>query len=387
MKKLFLLLLPLSLFSQEGIQFESMSWEEALSASKKTNKLIFVDAYTTWCDPCKALEKYTFTDSSVGFLYNSSFINLRFDMEQYPGLELAEKYSVNLYPTLLFINGNGDLVHRGCGAMETDEFIELGKVASSREETLFALLEKFESGDRTVDLIDKYIDALNNACQDVDAFIEYFFNETVNDSLMLESNWYVFSEYDFDIFGDRFQYLLKNQDKFEETIGEQGVQDKIYDSFMVKYFELARTEDFALFGMQSLIYMASQNEFDRKKELLNFLNFGFGELSENWELYAEGAIGFINPTSEDAELILDVAWKFYLFVDDGEKLLRALNWTKDVLETQDPNPSIIDTYASLLFKIGRKQDAIKFEEQALQLAESRGEDTEHFEYQLRKFRK
>lgn len=387
MKKIFLLLFPLSLFCQEGIQFESMSWEEALSASQKTNKLIFVDAYTTWCGPCKALEKYTFTDPSVGALYNASFINVRFDMEEYPGLELAEKYYVNLYPTLLFIDGNGDLVHRGCGAMETDEFIELGKTASNREETLSALQEKFEAGDRTMELIDKYISALNNACQDVNGFLENFFIEVANDSLALETNWYVFSEYDFDIFGERFQFLLKNQDLFEATLDRQGVQDKIYDSFMFKYFELAEADDFALFGVQSLIYMAEQNEFDRKEELINFLNFGFGELSENWELYADGAIGFIDPTYEDPELVLDVAWKFYLFVDEGEKLLHALNWTKEILESEDPNPSTIDTYASLLFKVGRKQDAIKFEEQALQLAESWGEDTQHFEYQLKKFRK
>jgi len=155
---------------------------------------------------------------------------------------------------------------------------------------------------------------------------------------------------------------------------------------MVKYFELAEAEHFALFGVQSLQYMVEQNEFDRKVELSDFLNFGLGELSENWELYAEGAVSFIQPELENPDLVLDVAWKFYLFVDDQEKLLKALNWTKYVLETEEPNPSTIDTYASLLFKIGKKSDAIKYENQALQLAESWGEDTQHFEYQLAKFK-
>ena len=387
MKKIILLLFPISLFCQEGIQFESISWEEALSASKKTNKLIFVDAYTTWCGPCKTLERYTFTDPSVGTLYNASFINVRFDMEQYPGLELAEKYSVNLYPTLLFIDGNGNLVHRGCGAMETDEFIELGEIASNGDQTLSALREKFHNGDRTPQFIDKYINALTNACQDVNIFLEDFFTNMANDSLVLSTNWYVFNAYDFDIFGERFQFLLNNQDLLEGTIGKEAVQNKIYDSFMFKYFEVASKENFALFGVQSLIYMAKMNEFSKKKEVLNFLYFGFGEFSENWELYADGAIGFIDPDVEDSELILDVAWKFYLFVDDNEKLFHALNWTKNVLETEEPNPSIIDTYASLLFKIGRKQEAIKFEEQALQLAQGWEGDTEHFEYQLKKFKK
>ena len=76
MKKFLLLLylIPITSFAQVGIQFQSLSWDEALAASKKSNKLIFIDAYTTWCGPCKALEKYTFTDASVGALFNASFI-------------------------------------------------------------------------------------------------------------------------------------------------------------------------------------------------------------------------------------------------------------------------------------------------------------------------
>lgn len=387
MKKLLIFLFPIYVFAQGGIQFQSMSWDEALAAAQKSNKLIFMDAYTTWCGPCKALEKYTFTDPSVGDLFNESFINVRFDMEQYPGLELAEKYEVNLYPTLLFINGDGELVHRGCGAIEIDELIALGKTALDENNSLAALQKKYDSGERSIELIDLYISALQNACQDLDSFLGDYFDQVPDSTLGQETNWYTFSEYDFDIYGSRFQYLLKNQSELEQTVSKSEVQNKIHDTFMVKYFDLAETEDFALFGVQSLQYMVGQNEFDRKAELTDFLNFGYGELSENWELYADGAISFIEPELENPDLVLDVAWKFYLFVDDPEKLLKALNWTKHVLEAEEPNPSTIDTYASLLFKIGKKNDAIKYETQALQLAESWGEDVHHFEYQLAKFKK
>lgn len=387
MKKLLIFLFPISVFAQEGIQFQSMSWDEALAAAQKSNKLIFMDAYTTWCGPCKALEKYTFTDPSVGTLFNASFINVRFDMEQYPGLELAEKYDVTIYPTLLFINRDGDLVHRGCGALGIDELIALGKTAITPNETLSSLQEKVGNDERSIELIDKYILALGNACQDIDGFLKKFFSQVSNEELMNEPNWYVFSEYDFDIYGDRFQYLLKNQKNFDVLVEANNVQDKIYDTFIMNYFELANSEDFALFGIQSLIYMAKQNEFERKQELLDFLLFGYGELSENWDLYSDGAISFIKPENESSELVLNVAWKFYLFVDDTKKLLNALNWVKYVLDVEEPSPSSIDTYASLLFKIGRKKDAVIFEEKALQLAKSWGEATHHFEYQLEKFKK
>ena len=38
-----------------GIYFDELSFEEALEKAKKSNKLLFVDCYTSWCGPCKIL--------------------------------------------------------------------------------------------------------------------------------------------------------------------------------------------------------------------------------------------------------------------------------------------------------------------------------------------
>lgn len=383
MKKILLLLFPISLMAQSGIAFKDQTWEATLSEAKRTNKLIFMDAYATWCGPCKAMEKYTFTDPSVGEFFNASFINVRFDMEQYPGLELAEKYSVNIYPNLLFINGDGQLVHRGCGALEIEELLDLANEAITPENTLLSLKTKYESGNRSVEFMDTYLAALANACLDVDGFLKKHFATIPDDQLSSKDNWYLIREYVGDLYSREFQYVLKNQNRFEAT----EVQDKIYGTFLQNYYDMAEAEGFALFGIKSIKYMAEQHEFKKKDEFLQMVDFGLGELSEDWEMYARGAVSFMRPETEDQELILDVAWKFYLFVNDKEQLLKALNWTKYVLDNNEPDPAAIDTYASLLFKLGRKADAIKFEQQALQLAQSWGEDTSHYEFQLTKFKK
>ncbi len=385
MKRLILILFPLTLLAQEGIDFQGLSWDQTLAKAKKEQKLIFMDAYTTWCQPCKTLEKYTFSDPSVGALYNASFINVRFDMEQYPGLELAEKYNVDLYPTLLFINGDGELVHRGCGAMEVPDFLDLGKTALSPDQNLLALGKKYEAGERSTGFVDDYISALGEACQDVDKFLANFFKEVPSEELIKQDNWDVIRDYVFDVYGREFLDVLKNQEAFSEAHGQDEVQDKIFDTFMITYSELSES-DVSLFAIKSLRYLASSHEFERQQEVVDYLNFGLGEITEDWELYADGAMGFVELGVEDPEFIMDIAWKFYLFVDDNTKLLAALNWTKYVLENNDPQPAAIDTYASLLYKIGRKAEAVKFSEQALELAKSWGEDTKHFEHQLAKFK-
>jgi thiol-disulfide isomerase/thioredoxin len=387
MKKLLFLLFPLAVSAQSGIQFQNLSWEAALKKASETNKLIFLDAYATWCGPCKTIEKYTFTDAKVGAYFNANFINMRLDMEDYPGVELAELYDVVLYPTLLFINGKGELVHRGCGAVQPEDLLQLGREATSPGQNLKSLQDKVLAGAREKQTVDAYFTVAESACLDIEKIIRELFKTSSDEQLASPENWHIIRAYVTNVYSREFQVLLKNRNRFLELNPVNEVEDKIFDTFMATYFDLNEAGDFTLFGIQSLQFMASQVEFARKKELLDFLDFGYGELSGDWEVYARGAVSFIDPAREDLGFLLDVCWKFYLFVNDKERLLKALNWTKHALENNDPSPAAIDTYASLLFKVGRVKEAIQFEMQALELAKSWGEPTQHYEYQLTKFKK
>lgn len=115
-----------------GIQFKKESWNDVLKQAKKENKLIFLDIYATWCGPCKRLKSNTFSNEEVGKLYNQKFINVALDGEKGEGLTLAQKYAVRSYPTLLFLDGNGNIVIRTGGYHNPDEFIELGKTVAKK---------------------------------------------------------------------------------------------------------------------------------------------------------------------------------------------------------------------------------------------------------------
>ena len=43
--------------AEKGIRFTPGKWAEILKKAKAENKIIFFDAYTTWCGPCKLLQK------------------------------------------------------------------------------------------------------------------------------------------------------------------------------------------------------------------------------------------------------------------------------------------------------------------------------------------
>lgn len=101
--------------ADKGIQFYQGNFKEALALAKKENKVIFMDAYASWCGPCKRMAANTFTDGQVGDFFNKHFVNLKVDMEKGEGPAIAQKYPVEFYPTLFFIDKNGKIVKKLVG--------------------------------------------------------------------------------------------------------------------------------------------------------------------------------------------------------------------------------------------------------------------------------
>jgi thiol:disulfide interchange protein len=111
----------------EGIQFTEASWKEILKKAKAEKKVIFLDAYASWCQPCKMLQKNVFTKKTVGEFYNSKFINVKMDMERGEGPALSQVYPLEAYPTLLFIDGNGRVIKKVLGYQSPESLIAIGK--------------------------------------------------------------------------------------------------------------------------------------------------------------------------------------------------------------------------------------------------------------------
>ncbi len=127
----FFLFVQLSIvFAQEqkkGIEFKDITYQEALELSKKTGKPIFIDAYTSWCGPCKYMSARVFTDEKLAQFFNTHFINLKIEMEKSTdGSDVARRFRVNAYPTLLFIDGNERLMSRQVGAVDAVVLLDQG---------------------------------------------------------------------------------------------------------------------------------------------------------------------------------------------------------------------------------------------------------------------
>ncbi|MDR0711489.1 MAG: thioredoxin family protein [Prevotellaceae bacterium] len=93
-----------------GIRFFEGTLEQALKQAAGEKKIVFVDAYASWCGPCKAMSRNVFTNYDVGVFFNANFISLKVDWEGPQGIKMHSKYPLRVYPTLLYIDSRGELL-------------------------------------------------------------------------------------------------------------------------------------------------------------------------------------------------------------------------------------------------------------------------------------
>ncbi len=88
------------------VEWEKSSWEDALARARAEDRFVFVDFYTLWCSPCKQLDAVTYKDEKV-IEFLGKTVTVKYDAEKGVGEELAEKYRVVAYPTLIVFNSSG----------------------------------------------------------------------------------------------------------------------------------------------------------------------------------------------------------------------------------------------------------------------------------------
>ena len=113
--------------AEAGIQFTDAAWADIVQKAKAENKVIFFDAYASWCGPCKLMQKNVFTRPDVGEFFNKNFINVKMDMERGEGRQLSQQFRLEAYPTLFFIEPSGKIVRKSIGYRSAEQLISLGK--------------------------------------------------------------------------------------------------------------------------------------------------------------------------------------------------------------------------------------------------------------------
>ncbi len=129
-------------FSRGEEPFAKMSFKEACAAAKRHKKVVLIDFYTTWCGPCKRMDKTTWKDKKVIAWMKEKTIALKVDAEA--DVELAKKYDIEGYPTIVFIKPDGTEIDRLVGGRDADGFLEDANAALSGKDGVARAKEKLK---------------------------------------------------------------------------------------------------------------------------------------------------------------------------------------------------------------------------------------------------
>lgn len=234
--------------------FRHITYEEAVAAAKSENKMLFLDFYTDWCGPCKVMMNQVFPQKEVGDFFNAKFVCLKVNAEK-EGVELAKKHAIKAYPTFIVLDANEKVLGTKVGGnFDGIAFTKEIDMLTDPNKTPERLKERYESGERTADLIAAYAalkmketetmrdyNAYKAKQKEVNDFVCDYFKGLSEADKLKEENLFIYTSYTDSPLTETGRFMIANRNKFAEAQQEviNGKIDQIYLSQVHRYLSAA----------------------------------------------------------------------------------------------------------------------------------------------------
>lgn len=378
---------------EAGINFErKLSFAEIKDKAAKEDKMIFVDVYTTWCGPCKYMAQEIFTQKKVGDFFNKNFVNVAVQTDTskkdnenikkwYKDAKMiAEYYDVSSYPTFLFLNAKGELIHTIKGASrDADTFLGQSQKALDTATQYAHLKNKFNEGSRDPDFLRLLLQAAKEA-GDVSSRYMYantylstqkdlispqhisLIAETTQSSQDVGFNILIDHPEEVNaVIGNGQRVWILNRIAFDEqifpTIMPEGKKTS-YGGGLNIYGggKMEKNVNWALLKEKLAPTYGSLTEWIALNGQLRYYSWNG---SEEWDTFNNLLIEYTSGRKEiDTSLIYRNALTLLKDCEDLSSLKKAQQWTM-VLVREPCVPAYTQAYSTLLYQSGEKEVAIQ----------------------------
>jgi thioredoxin-related protein len=358
----------------QGIKFEDTNFKTILAKAKKENKLVFIDAYASWCGPCKLMVKNVFPQKAVGDYYNSHFVNAKIDMEKGEGIDLAKKYNVKAFPTYLFVDGNGEVVHRTLGYVEENDFIQFAKDAGDPSKRIGTLKQRFENGEKDPEFLKNLAElTMYNDSEFAGRVMERYLNGKTEldrgDVQMLLTGAQNTDSPLYKMFQARKAEITKILPAEKYDAIDKNI--KINSIFKKSYNADTKTWNDSYFMTEAQTFLTK----DEAEKILKRAKAGRALKDKDIPTYEKLSLELYKDTSAaNSEELNSIAWNFFENVNTKSSLEKAVTWAQESVKKNE-NYANTDTLANLYNKIGDKKNAKLWAEKSIELAKKEGQDS------------
>lgn len=385
----FMSLISYSFAQEKGIRFErGLSWNQIKKKAKEENKYIFMNVFATWCGSCRKMDQEIYPSEQLGAYLNDKFVSVKVQADS-TGIDdnkvikcyldvdqILSESGVNSYPSFLFFSPEGKLLSRDLGYKDVIGLIQLATDVQNPQKQYYTSLENYKKGKvsyKDMPLIARTAKSLGEKQKALGIAEDYINNYLLkgNDSVLFSHDALVFIG---DFLGSQeskaFKFFEQNVQKINTVLGEYQAQSKIMD-FIYSYYLPQNLETSKNINWDILensvvsMYGSLGQEIVWGQRMMNYLMSGndWEKYGKYYKLYYERALK--HPRRY---YINEMSWALFEQVNDLDVLKFAVEVMKYDLEVYDANaPAAYDTFANLLYKIGRTKEAIEWENKALEL--------------------
>ena len=378
-----------------GIQFvHGLSWKEIQAKARTENKYIFVDCFATWCGPCKQMDKEIYTQDTVGNYFNNKFISIKLQMDSSKedkediknwyadARAMMQRYKITAFPTFLFFSRDGELVHLAVGYKEISDFLSLGSDAFNPNKQNYALMEQYKMGVKNYTsmayLATNALSMNDNemAWKIAKDYTDHYLLHLNERGLYMPDNLSFMRNFTQSSRDSGFVFLYKHAEKIDKTM-----KDPMYVEGFVDYI-IAKEEIDAKLWPEGESPVTAPEWENIRAEITKKYNSTYADRTitgakvrwygwkQDWQEFTKNKVALVEKygTYMSNEELNANSWDVFLHSKDKKEISIAITWVKRVLETQPEWSNAWDTYANLVYKLGKNTDWIAIEEKAIQLA-------------------
>jgi thioredoxin-related protein len=422
------------------------TWEEVSALARIENKLVFLHLEDSKCEQCEEVANQAFQSVDLKNLFAQNFISVRASLDTDEGRTLANKFEIKEGPVSLFVDPNGNVLNRFNGVAGAGFiYVEQADMALKRRngKQLSDYLKEYNAGARSQKFLEEYIVKRRQAGMPVDELLEKYTGSLPLDSLSnfriikfiythgpsLDSKVYkaiqvvtprslIDSLYKSSqiqeaiamnnaIISTTMKKAIENNDRNLSYQLSSFIQGTYHPDFWqgmiaghrnrVRFaYEIKDTAQYireAIFFLDDThmkITADSLRKIDEKLMNPPVVNSGSRDKKPPRPMA---------PISQFFHLDLNEhAWHVFQMSSKIGDLERALKWSYQSIEffnsltrnTGHPmrlgNPAYLDTYAQLLYKLDRREEAIQWQTKAVEAQKITGGKSTSFEATLEQMR-